>query len=184
MTTDPAITATYAYATDDVEIGTIEIRHPLIEDDQGNAGVIRLAAVFAPPSELELEPYWEARLEADAPMNAGEIVPFIRAPITVERPERSTTGVPQATIRTANADARIGEALTAVARSAEPARCTVRVFTEATRLGGQPDVLDGLDLVDPEVNVMEVTVRAQGPDVVNTLYQTQRYDSRFPLLGL
>lgn len=181
--TDPAIEAGYRYAGQDVEIPTIELRHPLILDDDGNAGVIRLAAVFAPASEIEREPYWYARLEETAPMNAGEVVAFIRAPIELERPERSTTGVPQALVRVANADARISEAFALAARSAEPVFATVRAFTEATRLSGQPDVLDGLELADPELDIVEARVRVQGPDVINIQFHKDRYDRRFPLIG-
>ena len=181
--TDERLLDNYTYAAGDVEIGTLELRHPLILDDTGNAGVIRLAAVDAPPSELERHPYFEARLEPDAPRDAGQIVKFVRAPVAIERPERSTTGVAQAVIRVANADARIGEALNLVAQSSEPVAATFRVFSERTRLFGNPEVLDGLELVDPEVNMVEVSVRAQGPDVTNLPFHRQRYDARFPLLG-
>ncbi|MEM7529373.1 MAG: DUF1833 family protein [Pseudomonadota bacterium] len=181
--TDPRIEASYAYATDDVEIGTIEVRHPAILSETGDEGVIRIAAVDVPPSELEQEPYFQARLEADAPMDAGEIVNFVRGKISIERPEKSTSGVPQAVLRVQNVDARIGQAFELVADSGQPAECTVRVFTEATRLSGLPDVLSGLELIDPEISLVEVSVRAQGPDVVNFPLHRQRYDRRFPLLS-
>lgn len=182
--TDTGIVESYAYATDDLEVATVELRHPMITSDDGQAGVIRIAAVSATPSELEAEPYFEARLEATAPLNAGEIVKFIRAPIVIERPERSTTGVPQAVMRVANVDTRIADGLKAVARSTDPVECTIRSFTDRTRLNGDPDVLGGLEMVSPEIDAVEVSVRAQGPDVVNTPFHVQRYDSRFPLLGL
>lgn len=182
--TDAKIVESYAYATDDVEIATVELRHPAIVSDDGQPGVIRIAAVSASPSELEARPYFEARLEATAPVNAGEVVKFIRAPFSIERPERSTTGVPQAVMRVANVDTRIAAGLRAVARSSDAVECTIRTFTERTRLNGDPDVLGGLEMVDPEVDLIEVSVRAQGPDVVNTPFHVQRYDSRFSLLGL
>ena len=181
--TDSRITEGYVYPGDDVEIGTIELRHPSIVSETGEEGVIRIASVFAPPSVLEETPYFEARLEDTAPLNPGEVVRFIRAPVSVERPERSSSGVPQAVLRVQNADARIGQALNLVARSGEPVACIIRSFTEETRLGGNPEVLSGLELVDPRIDMVEVSVRAQGPDVTNLSLHRQRYDRRFPLLG-
>lgn len=180
----PEITALYAYATEDAEIATLEIRHPLIVSDTGAPGQIRLASVFAPADVLEREPTFRARLEADAPMNPGEIVEFLRAPIQIDRPERSTTGAPQVQFRISNVDARIGEALIAIARSDAPVEMTIRVFTLASALGGEPEVLGGFELVDPEISTMTVSVRAQGPDVTNIRFARQTYDGRFPLLGL
>ena len=182
--TDPAATRNIIYPNGDVEIPTIEVRHPAIISETGVEGVIRLSSEELSQADLEASPFFEARLEEDAPVDAGQIVQFIRSTIGIERPERSTTGVPQLVLRVQNADARIGQGLYEVARSATPAECTYRSFTRFTRLNGQPDVLDGLELVSPEINVVQVSVRAQGPDVVNRAFHRQRYDSRFPLLGL
>lgn len=180
----PQITEAYVYATDDVEIATVELRHSSIVSDTGAPGAIRLASVFVPADQIEAEPYFEARLEADAPRDAGQIVQFIRAPIQIDRPERSSTGVPQVQFRIANVDARIGAALIAIARTDEPVEMTIRVFTLASRLSGEPEVLGGFELLDPEIDALTVSIRAQGPDVTNIRFARQTYDSRFPLLGL
>lgn len=181
--TDASIIRAYAYATEDVEIATVELRHPLILSETGDAGVLRLASVFVPPDELEQEPWFEARLEADAPLDPGAVVRFIRAPIEVVRPERSQAPAGQVEFRFANVDAAIGAALIDISKSATPVAVTVRVFTMSSRLSGQPEVLSGFELTDPEVTPIHVVVRAQAPDVVNTAFHRQRYDRRFPLLG-
>ncbi len=181
----PSIIESYVYATGDVEIATVEIRHPaLLDPGTGAAGAIRLASVFAPPSEIEDAPFFEARLEADAPCQPGEIVPFNRAPIEIIRPERTSTGVPLARFRFSNVDARITRALITVSKTLDPVQATIRVFTMAARLSGQPEVLDGFELVDPDITDGGVEVTATAPDVINTPFHRQFYDARFPLLGL
>ncbi|MEM9148502.1 MAG: DUF1833 family protein [Pseudomonadota bacterium] len=182
--TDPAIIQGYTYPLGDVEIGTLEIRHPSIVSETGDTGVIRLASEEVTEAELQVAPYFEARLEPDAPMDGGAVVKFVRSTIQITRPERSTTGVPQMVLRVQNADQRIGEGIYAVAQTAIPVECTYRVFTRGTRYNGAPDILSGLELVNPELSLLEVTVRAQGPDVVNRAFHKARYDNRFPLLGL
>lgn len=180
----PALVEAYAYATDDVEIATVELRHPSIVSDIGGPGQIRLASAFVPADQLQAAPYFRARLEADAPLDPGAVVEFIRCPIRIERPERSTSGVPQVQFVVPNVDARIGEALIAVARTEVPVALTIRVFTLGSALGGEPEVLGGFELVDPVIDQLSVSVRAQGPDVVNIQFHRQSYDQRFPLLGL
>ncbi|MBE0452651.1 DUF1833 family protein [Roseovarius autotrophicus] len=182
--TDDSLLRAYAYATDDVEIATVEVRHPAIEDPRsGSPGVIRLASVFASPGDIEATPFFEARLEVDAPLQPGEIVPFNRAPIEIIRPEKTSSGVPLARFRFSNVDARITGALIAASKSQVPVAVTIRVFTQAARLSGQPEVLSGFELVDPSISgAVEVTARA--PDVINIPFHTSFYDARFPLLGL
>jgi len=179
----PSLIASYAYATDDVEIATVEVRHPeIIDPGTGLSGAIRLASVFAPPSIIEQEPFFDARLEANAPLSPGEIVSFNRAPIEIVRPEKTSLGVPLARFRFSNVDARITRALIAASKTTDPVRITLRVFTMSTRLAGQPEVLSGLELIDPVLaGTVEVTARA--PDVINTPFHMEFYDGRFPLLG-
>lgn len=185
MPVHPSIVASYAYATDEVEIATVEVRHPEITDPgTGTAGAIRLASVFADAPEIEQDPFFEAKLEAGAPINAGEVVQFNRAPIGIMRPEKTSLGVPLARFRFSNVDARITRALIAASKTLDPVRITLRVFTMGTRLSGQPEVLDGFELVDPVVQTSGVEVTARAPDVINTPFHRQFYDNRFPLLGL
>ncbi|MET4128404.1 DUF1833 family protein [Roseovarius sp. MBR-6] len=181
----PSIIASYAYATDDIEIATVEVRHPeIIDPGTGLEGAIRLASVFAPPSAIEEEPFFEARLEADAPLNPGAIVSFNRAPIEIVRPEKTSLGVPLARFRFSNVDARITRALITASKGTVPVQITLRAFTMATRLAGQPEVLTGLELVDPRITGSGVEVTARAPDVINTPFHMEFYDARFPLLGL
>ena len=182
---DPAIIEAYAYATDDIEVATVEVRHPELTDPGTEAsGTLRLASVFAPPGEIEDTPFFEAKLEANAPVGAGQIVPFNRAPIEIIRPEKTSLGVPLARFRFSNVDAEITRALMAVSKTLDPVEITIRVFTMATRLSGQPEVLGGFELVDPVITPGGVEVTATAPDVINTPFHRQFYDARFPLLGL
>ncbi|MBC7132144.1 MAG: DUF1833 family protein [Roseovarius sp.] len=181
----PAIIASYAYATEDIEIATVEVRHPEIADPgTGAAGSIRLASVFANAHEIEEAPFFEARLEPDAPIEGGQIVAFNRAPIEIVRPERTSLGVPLARFRFANVDARITRALIAASKTLDPVEITIRGFTLSTRLSGQPEVMTGFELVDPVIAAASVEVTARAPDVINTPFHRQFYDTRFPLLGL
>jgi hypothetical protein len=179
------ILQSYAYATDEVEIATAEFRHSLLSHPEtGAVGAIRIASAFIPPADLEREPYFRARLEADAPIDAGQVVQFVRAPFTIERPERGGAPVPRFEMRVVNADARIGEALIAASKTDEPVALTIRVFTAGTWNSGLPEVLGGFELVEPEIDDFYVRVRAQGPDVGNIAFHRIYYDRRFPLLGL
>jgi hypothetical protein len=54
----------------------------------------------------------------------------------------------------------------------------------ATRLGGQPEVIDGFELVNPVITGALVEITARAPDVINIPFHGQYYDQRFPLLGL
>ncbi|SEK34839.1 protein of unknown function [Roseovarius azorensis] len=181
----PSIIASYAYATEDIEVATVEVRHPEITDPvTGLAGAIRLASIFAPPDEIEAEPFFEARLEAEAPLQAGQIVLFNRAPIEIVRPDKTAVGVPLARFRFSNVDARITAALIAASKTLTPVAITIRSFTLATRLSGQPEVLDGFELIDPRITAAGVEVTARAPDVINIPFHGQFYDTRFPLLGL
>jgi hypothetical protein len=81
-------------------------------------------------------------------------------------------------------DARITRALIAASKTLDPVEITIRAFTYASRLSGQPEVLDGFELVDPVVQTGGVEVTARAPDVINTPFHRQYYDTRFPLLGL
>ena len=182
---DPRIVEHYAYATDDREVVTLEARHPLITDPgTGSAGAIRLASVFVTPREIEDAPFFEARLEADAPLDPGAVVSFNRAPIEIVRPSKSATGVPRVRLRFSNVDARITEAFIAASKSSDPVALTIRAFTMATRLSGEPDVLDGFELVEPEIGALGVEVSARAPDVINIPFHQVFYDTRFPLIGV
>lgn len=183
--TDAAIVQSYAYATDDVEIATIEARHPDITDPvTGALGALRLASVFASPAEIEGAPYFEAKLEATAPLDAGAVVPFNRAPLDIVRPEKTGAGVPQIRLRFSNIDAHIGKTLIAASKTLTPVALTFRCFTMATRLGGHPEVIDGFELVNPILTGALVEITARAPDVINIPFHGQYYDQRFPLLGL
>jgi hypothetical protein len=82
-----------------------------------------------------------------------------------------------------NVDSRITRALIAASKTTVPVQITLRAFTMATRLAGQPEVLTGMELIDPVITgTIEVTARA--PDVINTPFHMEFYDARFPLLGL
>jgi hypothetical protein len=179
-----ALAQAYAYGTDDLLIETLEFRHPLLVSDFGDNGQIRVAQFFQRPADLEEQPFWEGRLDAGAPLNPGEVVRFVRMGFKFSRPERSTSGAPQFQLEIDNVDARIGDALRAAADTEDPIFLTVRTFTESTRLSGEPDVLDGFELREPEVTASIVRARGQGPDVLNRGFHKERYDARFPLLGL
>lgn len=181
----PSIIESYAYATADIEVATVEVRHPELTDPGTDAaGTIRLASVFAPPGEIEDTPFFEAKLEPDAPVDAGQVVQFNRAPIEIVRPEKTSLGVPLARFRFSNVDAEITRALIAVSKTADPVKVTIRAFTIGTRLSGQPEVLDGFELVDPDITSGGVEITATAPDVINTPFHRSFYDARFPLLGL
>lgn len=183
--TDPAILNSYAYATGDVEIATIEARHPDITDPvTGASGALRLASVFASPAEIEETPFFEAKLEATAPLDAGTVVPFNRAPLEIVRPDKTGAGVPQLRLRFSNVDARIAKTLMVASKTTTPVALTFRSFTMATRLGGQPEVIDGFELVNPIITGALVEITARAPDVINIPFHGQYYDQRFPLIGL
>ena len=82
-----AIQEAYANAPSDaIILHTLELRHPDFRDDAGNATAIRVVR-----DQVDLT----ARLEADAPLNAGQMVTFIAMGFDLDLPPVDTAPVPE-----------------------------------------------------------------------------------------
>ena len=81
-----AIAAAYASAPEeDILLDTLEFLHPDVKDEDGNPTGIRVVNDHV---------HLMATLEADAPVNAGEEVKFLRAYFKVKRPAENDSGNP------------------------------------------------------------------------------------------
>lgn len=81
-----ALAAAYASAPEtDVILDTLEFIHPDVKDEEGNMTAIRVVNDHV---------HLMATLEADAPLNAGEEVRFLRAYFKMKRPTESDSGSP------------------------------------------------------------------------------------------
>lgn len=109
-----AIQEAYASApVDEVIYDTLEFRHP---------------DWAAPIRVVRDRPNLDATLEADAPLNPGEVVTFIGFAFDLDRPEQSDSASPQVTITIDNAALEIEDALNLAILSTVPVEVTYRAY--------------------------------------------------------
>ena len=109
-TLDDAIREAYASApADEVILDTLELRHPTFFDEEGQPTAIR---VVRDHKDLV------ARLEDDAPMNAGEAVTFRRCAFELRLAPIETVAVPEMELAIDNVSTELMEHLRR--RSAAP----------------------------------------------------------------
>ena len=114
-----------AYASADINkipIQTIELLHPTFVDLASDNDTIRYV------STLNITRPVLCKLEDDAPVDAGKIVQFSPAPITIKRPEKSNKGYADLGITIGVTSLEIERALDAVSEHSDPLRCYWRIY--------------------------------------------------------
>jgi hypothetical protein len=143
-----AIKEAYNVAPADVVIlHTIELRHPAIVDEQGSAMAIRVVRNYENPDRwlnllgAEAEAACTglsdedralvgliARLEDDAPMNPGELVPFIALAFRFDLPPVEPGRTPEMSVAIDNVGQTLSKHLRAAATSGQAVKLTYRPY--------------------------------------------------------
>ena len=168
-----AIQEAYAHApSNTIILHTLEIRHPDFRDASGHPTSIRVVR-----DQIDLQ----ARLEADAPMDAGEIVTFVAMGFELDLPAVDTTPVPEIVVTLDNVSREIVRYLDVAAESQSVIEITYRPYLSNDFEGPQMDPPITLILSEVEADVQRVTARARMMDIGNKAFPSRTYTAKeFP----
>lgn len=177
-TLSAAIKEAYASAPDDeVLIHTLEFRHPAFVDQNGQPDSIRVVRDYRD---------WEAKLEADAPLNAGTFQLFIGFAFDFAIPGVEKSSAPAIEITIDNASRIIIDQLDAAIVQPGTLEVTYRpyLFTDVDVSGrlNEPHMNPVLTLVVDSVDVNDSTITAIASvgDYANKRFPNEDYTpSRF-----
>lgn len=125
-----------------VALATLEMRHP---------------AFTQPLRAVKDNKDWQFRLEASAPVDAGQLVQFQQLNFDIEHPEMSSVGVADLQIAIDNVDPAISLQVMAASKSTEPVVCTLRVYLSTDPSGPQNDPPIHFTLRQVSVDVYKVS---------------------------
>ncbi len=170
---EQAIREAYASAPSDVVIlHTLELRHPAFVDDDGEPTAIRVVR-----DHVDLN----ARLETDAPLDAGKKVRFVALGFELELPPVDTAPVPEIAVTLDNVSREIVRHLDDAATSLQKIEVTYRPYLSTDLEGPQMDPPITLVLTEVEADVFRVTGRARMLDIGNKSFPAETYTAkRFP----
>lgn len=160
-----------AYASADVSvviINTLEIRHPAFVEP------IRVVSDYAPVS---------AKLEANAPLNAGQVVTFQPFAFEMTLPEVMDKGVPELSLKIDNVSREIIQNIELAIPQPDKLEVTYRAYLSNDMLTNGPhnDPPLHLTITSIEADAMAIQARASIADFVNKKFPSQEYDeTRFP----
>lgn len=169
---DPAISVALAEAyasapVDEVILHTIELHHP----------------VFAVPIRVVRDRVaLDARLEASAPRDAGEVVTFVAYAFDLTPPEQTTAGSPQCVLEIDNVSREILTQLRLAIRETEPVQVIYRAYLDHTAADG-PENDPPLRMELKQVSATPLRIRATAgfPDLLSRSWPRLVYDvSKFP----
>lgn len=169
-----ALKEAYAAAPQNVVVlHTLELRHPSFIDDVGQPIALRVVMDHA---DLE------AKLEDDAPQNAGEYVTFINFSFDMQPPNVEEVATPELVVTIDNVSREIEDNIAYAVASPYPVGITYRPYlsTDLT----QPQMDPPLHLTSQgaiEVDDFRVTMRATFGDMANRQFPNEDYTvERFP----
>ncbi len=195
---DPSLSAAireaYAVAPSDVVIlHTLEIRHPTFtqpirivrnfadEVTWAAHGDQAQAVLDAMPANERVMVGLVARLEAGAPEDAGQMVPFIALAFDLDLPPVDTVPVPEITVTMDNVGREITDALDEAAVSQDKTTVTYRPYLSSDIEGPQMDPPITMALSEVEANPLHVTGRARMLDIGNKAFPAKFYTAKdFP----
>ncbi len=164
-----ALAEAYASAPlDDVIVDTLELRHPSFMDDAGNPTAIRICR-----DRVD----FSARLEASAPMHAGQTVTFVACPFDFTMPGIEEGRVPQLQIKVDNVDRAITAAIESAYQQQAPIEVTYRPYLASDPSGPQMDPPITMVLTRVTVGVFTVTGTATLNDVHNWSFPNRIYSA-------
>jgi hypothetical protein len=155
-----------------VQLHTLEFRHPNFRDDNNVPVALRVVL-----DHVNLD----ARLENDAPMNAGEMVTFIPLSFALELPNVESVAAPELKLMMDNVSRDIEDYLAKSTASPHPVQVTYREYLSTDLTGPQNNPPMTFTLKNPEADDMQVTATATTTDVGNRQFPNQDYTTeRFP----
>lgn len=161
---DDALREAFASApVDEVVLSTLELRHPDFRDDDDNPTHLRIVAN---------SPTMMAKLEANAPVDAGMTVEFRYCPFEFVRPEQSDQALPECELRIDNVTREMVPQLDRVIETMTPIQMVYRDYLASRIALGPSSKIRGLQARRVSVGTFRVTGRAGFFDLVN---------GRFPL---
>ena len=164
-----ALREAYASAPSDVVIlHTLELRHPSFIDDDNQPMAIR---VVRDNQNLTV------RMEATAPLNAGEMVQFIAMGFDLELPPVDTAPVPEIFITLDNVSREIVTHLDRAAESQDKIKITYRPYLSDDLEGPQMDPPFTLVLTEVSADASRVTGKARMLDVGNKAFPSETYNA-------
>lgn len=133
------------------------------------------------PAEMEI---WEGRLEADAPVDPGALVPFRIVPFDFSAPGTEKGGATPARLSISNASSEISDVLDMTIGNRMPVMVNVRVFVPSERTVRPGDVMRGLRMRRPEAGPLEASGELTYDDAARqafplTTFNDQEYKALF-----
>lgn len=173
MSYEQALKEAYASAPlDEVILDTLELRHPSFVDDLGNPTAVRIVCQYQ---------NYELRLEANAPINGGQLVTFIACPFKFKLPDFSEDSVPTLQIQVDNVSREITKYLEMAIAEITPIGVTYRPYLASDPSGPQMDPPFYFSLSKVTVDVFQITGTCTINDVHNWPFPADKYTpSRFP----
>ena len=169
---EQAIREAYASASSDtVILHTLELRHPAFVDDDGKPTAVRVVR-----DHVDLT----ARLEADASLDAAEMVRFVALGFELELPPVDTAPVPEIAVTLDNVSREIVRHLDAAATSLERIEVTYRPYLSTDLEGPQMGPPITLTLTEVEVEVLSASGRARMLDIGNRAFPAETYTAKLP----
>jgi hypothetical protein len=169
---DPALSAAiredYASApVDEVIFHTLELHHP----------------VFTVPIRVVRDRVsLDARLEATAPLQPGEVVTFTPYAFDIVPPDQTTSGAPQAVIEIDNVSREILVQVRAAIRESAPVQAIYRAYLASGLTDGpENDPPATLELKQISATPQRIRATAGYPDLLNAAFPRLVYDlEQFP----
>jgi len=125
-----------------------------------------------------------ARLEADAPVDAGELVAWIALAFEFDLPDVDTIPVPEISITMDNVGREMSDALDLAVVSQEKIEVTYRPYLASDIDGPQMDPPITVMLSDVQATPLQVTGRARMLDIGNKAFPSRFYTAKeFPGLA-
>jgi hypothetical protein len=121
----------------------------------------------------------DAKLEATAPRNAGEVVTFTAFAFDLAKPELTATGTPQCTLTIDNVGREVADQLDQAILAGAPITLIYREFLSDTlTVGPETNPPPVLTLTSVRVTTLRVTAQAGfPPDLVNRRFPRLDYSS-------
>ena len=167
-----AIREAYASVTSDVVLQTMELRHPSFVE-----GGMPIALRFVQDGIDH-----DLLLEADAPMDAGQVATFKAMPFGFTPPSSEEGQVPSVSFWIDNVSSHVHRHLQAAVRVRAPILVTWREYIAG--LAGPQQRIDGIELANVKVSSTRATASARLNDWPDRLFPGRIYTrDAFPTLS-
>jgi hypothetical protein len=168
VTLSEALKEAYASAPSDVVVvNTLEIRHPAF------TAPIRVVSDFTPVT---------ARLETEAPQDAGLMVEFQPFAFELSLPEMTEKGVPELGLKIDNVSREILQNIELAINLPQKLELTYRAFLSNDLASGpHNDPPLHLTIVSIEADALSINAKASIADFINRKFPGEEYDeAKFP----